>query len=170
MPSLNAGISVNLIGGAAAASYLRRAAVRFPEITRQALLEAATETIVPAMQWELIAQESVYKGTLLRSIHVTSGASADGASIQIKADTPYASRVEFGGVHADVEFEEIVNWLGVKNGLEGELAQKVAAAIVDKLKTEGAEPHPFMAPGFEASKNEFMADVVSRIRSALLRA
>jgi len=164
-------ISVRLVGGKKAAAELRALAARSPGLVSAALFTSALFILVPRMKAKLRENRSVFTGETLQKTTARSGVSAnvlqpfvDVGSIGV----PYSLNLERGQGPHEPNPEVVKEYVQKKMGLDGDSANNVTASIIKTLQAAGAKPHPFVEPVFEASKGEFVIDVVSRIKSKIV--
>ena len=171
-------------GFAAAEGKLSRWVVRFPEETAQAMYTASQYILVPAIRTRLQDNNSIFRGQLHQRIGTRFRAALKGGTVAIEVgalQVPYGLRVELGWKPGEdaVDFDKILQYAKKKMFTEGckgrkrlgatdkHRAEALAYAIYDTLVREGAKPHPFVVPTWNHKRDEWLFDVIRRLKTRL---
>lgn len=114
------------------------------------ILDVVSNDIFVKSQENIIKQELVDEGTLLKSGHINSSP----LEREIVYAVPYADEWEFGRVSGKMPpVDPIAGWVKRKLGINDESeARKIAWAIAVNIKNNGHLPRPFLVPAIAWSR------------------
>ena len=147
-------------------AWVLKAVADFPIITKGALYTSATAVLVPAIQDKIVKNKSVYLGELhktVRAKEVKGKVAIDVGSMT----APYGINVEFGGPPRLEKYNRILDYVKKKMGMKGAVARAQAAGIINAIAHKGTEPHPYLEPSWNATKDLFFIDFVARMKATI---
>jgi len=150
-------------------TLLRKWATEAPNAVVQAMATSAQQILVPAIQQAIRDNGSIFRGQLHQRVAVRSSIKGTTASIDVGSlGVPYGRKVEEGtrgrGME-EGELEKLVEYGKKKMGLPTDIARRVALAIRRTIESSGNQPHPFLAPTWDAQKDAYVNDVAARLRA-----
>jgi len=172
-------VVATMTGLSAVESRLARWAVKMPEATAQAMYTSSQHILAPAIRRQLQTNRSIFRGQLHQRIGTRFRALLKSCEVAIDVGAllvPYGLRVEKGWKPGEdaVDFDKILQYVKKKTFGGGRLdeddkyrAESLAYAIYDTLVREGAKPHPFVMPAWECKRDEWLEDVILRLRTRL---
>jgi len=176
-------VITTMTGLAAVESKLSRWAAKMPEATAQAMYTSSQHVLVPAIKRKLRENKSIFRGQLHQRIGTRFRAMLKGGEVAIDVGAlmvPYGLHVEQGWKPGEetVDYGKILQYVRKKIFSEGgavkhlgkggkERAESLAWAIYDTLVREGAKFHPFVMPAWDRKRDEWLEDVILRLRTRL---
>ena len=125
------------------------------------LRDAVAQILIPAMQENLIENESMFRGDLANSFQVVV---TGNRSVEVVSSVPYASNVEYGsdprGI-GDEELDNLVEWAEFKFP-NSENPEDIALAVAAAIEERGNRPHPYAAPALESTRDAIYSAVASQ--------
>jgi len=131
--------------------------------------ETGNDIFLPAMQEAVVDGKMVFTEELYNSLFVEAGQTTrGGATLLMGSEVDYALAVEQGADPHSPDYERLVDWVMVKNGVDEPTARRVAASIQDSIEENGTVPHPFIMPQFEATKKQFVQATLAKFKLRMM--
>jgi len=157
-------MSIKITGNKKVISTLRRYNNLFGKLVGMSVVEAGREVLIPAMKEQLKENGSIVTGKLANSLMLTFKSDMRSRVIvDLVATVPYAASVEQGAPPHEPDRSTIKDWVRIKTGATGQGAKKLVNAVIKTIREKGSDPHPFMMPAIQSSKDEFARRVVRKV-------
>ena len=143
---------------------IKKAIATLPKETRNRLRTSALAVLVPAVKEKVRKNWSIYLGSLEQKMTAT--AVKDEVAVDISSfGAKYGLNVELGAPPHTADLEKLIDYVRKKHGVAGPEGVAWANAIFRKLQDKGSEPHPYLIPTWDATKDAFFMDFVARMRA-----